>query len=95
MKKNKEKIRIDFTNLFNKQREASPLEIKIAFREVLEIFLEDPDNEILRNHALNTLGKKYFGIWSIDVAPDWRALYRKKEDIIIFIELGTHDQLYT
>jgi addiction module RelE/StbE family toxin len=95
MKKNKEKISIDFTSLFNKQREASPLEIKIAFREVLEIFLEDSDNEILRNHYLETLGKKYFGTWSIDITSDWRALYRKEGNLIIFIELGTHEELYS
>jgi addiction module RelE/StbE family toxin len=85
---------IDFTNLFNAQRKEAPLAIKIAFREALEIFLEDPTTEILRNHALDELGKKYFGIWSIDVTDDWRALYRKEGDRIIFVDLGTHDQLY-
>lgn len=54
--KDVKKIHVDFTNLFNKQRKDAPLTVKIAFRETLEIFLEDPDNQILRNHSLDTLG---------------------------------------
>ena len=87
-------MRVEFTDLFNKQRKEASLDIKIAFRESLEIFLENPQNETLRNHSLAKLGKRYFGIWSIDVTPDWRALYRKEQDRIIFIELGTHNKLY-
>ncbi|MDE2025390.1 MAG: type II toxin-antitoxin system mRNA interferase toxin, RelE/StbE family [Patescibacteria group bacterium] len=87
-------MRVEFTDLFNKQRKEASLDIKIAFRESLEIFLEDSNNTVLRNHSLDTLGKKYFGIWSIDVTEDWRALYRKEQDRIIFIELGTHNKLY-
>lgn len=89
-----EKTRVDFTSLFDKQRKAAPFHIKIAFREALEIFLEDPGHEILRNHPLDKLGKRYFGTWSIDVTQDWRALYRKERDRIIFVALGTHDQFY-
>ncbi len=84
-------MRIEFTSLFNKQREASPLEIKIAFREALELFLENPDHEALRNH---TLTKEYAGVQSIDVTEDWRALYRIEQENIIFILLGTHEELY-
>ena len=92
--KNVAKPPVDFTNRFNRQREAAPLAIKIAFREALEIFLEDPQNDTLRNHPLNKLGKKYFGIWGIDVTSDWRALYRKEGSRTIFLALGTHEQLY-
>jgi addiction module RelE/StbE family toxin len=94
MKDVKTKPQIDFTNLFNQQRKEAPLTIKIALREALEIFLEDPTADVLRNHVLSVPGKKYFGIWSIDVTSDWRALYRKEGERIIFIALGTHDQLY-
>jgi addiction module RelE/StbE family toxin len=40
------------------------------------------------------LKDKYAGFRSIDVPDDWRALYRKERERIIFVELGTHDQLY-
>lgn len=84
-------IRIDFTNLFNKQRKEAPLEIKVAFRETLELFLEDHDHITLRNHLLSG---QYAGIRSIDVTGDYRALYREEQGRIIFVALGTHDQLY-
>lgn len=89
--RNIKSIRIDFTNLFNKQRKEAPLEIKVAFREALEIFLEDRNHITLRSH---TLTGKYTGIRSIDITDDWRALYREEPERIIFVELGTHDQLY-
>ncbi len=83
--------RIEFASLFNKQRKAAPLEIKKTFLETLALFLVDPDHPSLRNHALKD---KFAGHRSIDVTDDWRALYRKEGKRIIFVELGTHDQLY-
>ena len=43
---------IEFTPLFNKQRKAAPFEIKEAFRETLELFIENPTHKALRNHSL-------------------------------------------
>jgi addiction module RelE/StbE family toxin len=45
----------------------------------------------LRNHPLSG---KYEGFRSIDVTEDWRALYRKEPERIIFVDIGTHTQLY-
>ncbi|MBI2442868.1 MAG: type II toxin-antitoxin system mRNA interferase toxin, RelE/StbE family [Candidatus Levybacteria bacterium] len=91
MKKEESSPRIEFSDLFNIQRKAAPLHIKIAFREALELFLEDPENSALRNHSLTG---KYAGIRSIDVTVDWRALFREEAERIIFVELGTHTRLY-
>ena len=90
MRKVKE-IRVDFTNLFNQQRKNAPLEIKTAFLEAFELFLENPNHIALRNHVLTG---KYSGIHSIDVTEDWRVLYKVEPDRIIFVELGTHEELY-
>ena len=87
----KNKPRIEFTPLFTKRRKAAPLAIKEAFRETLELFLEDPYHPALRNHPLTG---KYAGFQSIDVTPDWRALYRGEGERIIFVNIGTHDHLY-
>lgn len=87
----KSEPRIDFTPWFNKQREAAQLEIKQAFRDVLDLFSENPTHEALRSHPLSG---KYAGFISIDVTDDWRALYRKERESIIFVDLGTHDELY-
>ena len=86
---------IDFTNHFNTQRKKAPLEIKIAFRDALEVFIEDPDNKFLRNHSLDKIGKRFFGVRSINITDDWRALYRKGPERIIVVELGTHEELYS
>lgn len=86
---------IKYTPLFTKQRKAAPLEIKTAFREALELFLDNPDNQYLRNHALH---EKFAGFRSINITDDWRALFKirksKTQTIITFHILGTHAQLY-
>jgi addiction module RelE/StbE family toxin len=87
----KNEPRIEFTPLFNKQRKAAPLEIKQAFRDALDLFAENPNHQALRNHSLTG---KYAGFRSIDVTGDWRALYRTESECIIFVEIGTHPQLY-
>ena len=89
--KMKNDLRIEFAPLFNKQREAAPLKIKKAFHDTLALFIIEPDHPSLRNHPLKD---KFAGVRSIDVTGDWRALYRRERERIIFVELGTHDQLY-
>jgi addiction module RelE/StbE family toxin len=94
--KNKRNLRIEFTDRFNKQREAAPLDIKVAFREALGLFLEDSLSPYLRNHPLK---EKLSGYRSIDVTEDWRAIFREEQTdnhtIIRFVALGTHQQLYS
>ena len=87
----KEAPRIDYSTAFNKQLKIVPLKIKIAFRKRLALFLENPFNPLLNNHSLTG---KYSGYRSINVTGDWRAVYSDKGQIIIFITLGTHSQLY-
>jgi addiction module RelE/StbE family toxin len=83
--------RVEFSVFFNKQLTAAPREIRVAFLETLQLYRDDPDHPSLRNHALKD---KYAGFRSVDVTGDWRALYRRERERIIFVELGTHDQLY-
>ena len=92
--KNKELVRIEFSNRFNKDRQLAPLVIKIALRDAIELFRDDNENEILRSHSLDKLGKRYYGLWSINITDDWRAIYRKKDNRIIFMMLRTHKKLY-
>lgn len=88
--------RIDYSNKFDKQLKKTPLEIKIAFRNRLLIFLEDPAHPQLKNHKLTG---KLSDNRSINITGDWRAVYsestdKKGEKIIIFEILGTHSELY-
>jgi addiction module RelE/StbE family toxin len=86
-----QKERIDFSPIFIKKLETAPTGIKLAFRETIELFRENPHHPGLRNHSLT---EKYAGIRSIDVTGDWRALYRKERERVIFVDLGTHKELY-
>lgn len=90
----KRKLQIEFSNRFNKDRQNAPLDIKISLRESLEIFIENPDDISLHKHSLHKLGKRYYGLWSISVTDDWRAIYRNREGKIIFLMLRTHKKLY-
>ena len=86
---------INYSKRFDKQRKNLPPEIKIAFRETLELFLEDPTNPALRDHSLK---KEFAGFRSIEVTEDVRAIYRKeqegKREAITFYLIGTHEELY-
>ncbi len=88
-------LHIEYTVLFNKQLKTAPLDIKIAFKESRELFLDNLNHPNLRNHALR---ERYAGYRSIDVTSDWRALFKiktsKTQTVITFYILGTHAQLY-
>ena len=87
----KQKERIEFSPIFNKKLAKAPTEIKLAVRQALELFRENPHHEALRNYLLT---ERYAGFRSIDVTDDWRALYREEKERIMFADLGTHEELY-
>lgn len=93
--KNKNPSLVKYSKLFDKQRRALPLEVKIAFLEARELFLENPNHPSLRNHSLRNEFSEYR---SIDITADYRAIYRKrlerKKEIITFYMIGTHKELY-
>ena len=82
---------IKFSERFDQQIRNAPDEIPEAFFAMLELFLYDPRHPALRNHPLTG---KYAGFRSIDVTGDYRALFRQEGNRIIFVDIGTHDQLY-
>lgn len=82
---------INYSKKFEKQLKKAPLEIKIAFRNRRELFIQDPFHPQLNNHQLTG---KFKGSRSINITGDWRAIYSEFNDSIIFEMLGTHSQLY-
>ncbi len=93
-KKTKIKIeRVEYSKRFDKQHRKTPIEIKSAYFDRLELFLSNSSDPLLRNHPL--VGK-YKGLRSINVTHDWRAIFRelKEGSIIRFEFLGTHEELY-
>jgi addiction module RelE/StbE family toxin len=90
-----ESLRIKYTKPFKRDLNRVSFEIKIAFREARDLFYANPYHPALRNHALT---EKYAGFRSIDVTGDYRAVFRiretKKETVVTFHILGTHQALY-
>lgn len=62
--KNENALLIKYTAVFNKQLRLSPLEIKTAFKQARELFLENPTHPHLRNHELR---EQFAGYRSIDI----------------------------
>lgn len=69
--------------------------IRNRFTERIEIFIKDPNNLQLHNHALRD---EWEGYRSIDLTNDWRAIYTEKlegeKTVAYFVAIGTHKDLY-
>jgi addiction module RelE/StbE family toxin len=65
---------------------------KIQVLETIDIFIDDPNHEDLRNHKLRN---KWNGYRSISIGGDLRLHFRMiNDDFDYFVAVGTHDQLY-
>ena len=77
---------------FEKDFKKLPKRTKDKTIAALELFVEDPDNSTLRVHSLKG---KWSGHYSIDVTGDTRTLYFIiEEDLVRFVAIGSHSQLY-
>lgn len=86
-------MRAIFHRRFEKHFAKLPERIKDKFEVQLEIFYQDPFDSRLDNHELNG---KYKGHRSVNVTGDFRAIYiTKTEGVSIFVEIGSHSELYS
>jgi len=86
-------IRTDksFLKNFNK-RIFSNKNLVARFNSRLKLFVSNPRNPLLKNHAL--IGKKQ-GLYSFSVAGDIRVIYQKvSENEIVLVDIGSHNQVY-
>jgi len=78
----------NFTKKYAKLRQSE----KIRFKERRNLFLDDPYDPILNNHALTG---KYVGNRSINVTGNLRVVYDIiNKDSVLFIDIDTHSNLY-
>lgn len=86
-------MQVEYSRRFVKELTKAPLKIQIAFRDRLTLFIDNKFNLLLNNHSLTGEMKS---CRSINVTGDWRAIYEELEngDVIFFVMLGTHSQLY-
>lgn len=75
-----------------KERVSKNRKLAEAFIEALELFLEDPKNPILRDHALT--GSMY-GYRSFEAANDLLVVYLVVKKGIVFYDIGNHNQVYS
>ena len=85
-------MRVDFHKNFLKMLDKTPTEVEEKFYERLKLFEQNPDHPLLKDHSVD---KAYPNWRSINITGDWRALYEPtSKDVVVFIKIGTHSQLY-
>lgn len=76
---------------FLKKFKKLPPKIKIRFGERLDLFLISPTDPILNNHGVD---RAFPDCRSINITGDYRAIFKLENNIAIFINIGTHPELY-
>ncbi len=88
-------LEIQFSKQFDKQLRAVPDEMKLAFRDNLQLLLSNKYHPSLNNHLLSG---RFIGYRSINVVDDFRAIYREmygeKGMIVVFEVLGKQSELF-
>jgi len=87
-------MQIYYHSSFKKKFKKLPKDIQKKFSQRLELFYEDTHHALLRNHSLSG---EYSGCRSINITGDYRAIYVHliiTDDVIQFLDIGTHSELY-
>lgn len=88
-------MKVRYSPDFYRKYKKADVRVRNSVDEKIEIFLKDPYDLQLDNHALK---RQWKGCRSIDITSDYRAIYKETQigDKIVayFVELGTHDELY-
>lgn len=80
-----------FHKNFKKKFKKLPPKIQEKFYERLDVFLQNKFDTVLNNHSVD---KVFLHCRSINVSGDYRAIFRDQKDVVIFITIGTHSDLY-
>ena len=82
----------DFKKAY-KKRIAADAKLVKKTRNRIQIFMDNPSHPLLRGHALK--GAKD-GLCAFSVTGDIRIIYRRMNDSEAeFLDIGTHNQVYT
>lgn len=81
-----------YSKRFGKMYSKMRLKTQQQFKERRNLFLKEPFHPLLDNHPLKG---EYAGCRSINVTGDYRAVYyHERADVVRFIAIGTHNELY-
>ena len=85
-------MKILFHKKFYKDFDKIPRKIQSQFFDRVELFEIDPTHSSLNNQSIDAV---YPGWRSINITGDYRALFDPKlHDVVLFMRIGTHAQLY-
>ena len=85
-------MNVEFHRSFDKLYIKLPAKLKIRLSERLKIFMANPLDPTLRNHALSG---EWVGYRSINITGDYRAIYEETgKNGARFVAVGTHGKLY-
>ena len=84
-------MRIRYKKRFEKDFKKLPPKIREQFFDRLEIFIADKFNIALNNHSVD---KAFPDCRSINISGDYRAIFSEEYDSVIFLNIGTHSELY-
>lgn len=84
-------MEVKFHTMFKKKLKKVPRKIQERFYERLELFAQNKFTKVLNNHSVD---KAYPNCRSINVSGDYRAIFEDHGELIVFINIGTHSDLY-
>ena len=83
---------VRFAKGFKKDFEKLSPKLKKRFWERIELWQEQPVHPLLNHHVLRG---EFAGLHSINITGDLRAIYDEiNGEIVIYVMIGTHSQLY-
>ena len=81
-----------YSRKFRKMYKRLHPNIRERFKERRNAFIDNSYDPVLENHPLHG---EYAGCRSINVTGDYRAIYyHESADVVRFIAIGTHSELY-
>jgi mRNA interferase YafQ len=84
-------MRVDYSRTFKKDFKKLSEKLKIQLGIRIKIFKINPLNPVLNNHRVHY---PYEGCQSINITGDIRALYETSGDLVVFVRVGSHNELY-
>ncbi len=80
-----------FHKNFKKRFKKLSVKTQEQFYERLDLFLLNKSSKMLNNHSV---GNAYPDCRSINVNGDYRAIFQDQGDVVIFMTIGSHSDLY-
>jgi len=84
-------MKLNYSGSFKKDFKKLSKKLQDQFKNRVEIFKINQFNPLLNNHSLH---HPYEGCRSINISGDFRALYEISGDIITFVRISTHSELF-